>query len=64
MVRFSLLELKGEYDFGSNFSEYKGDMYIGNAKVCDGCGLDNSAGMAYNSALSPECVSYPSQQHR
>lgn len=33
MVRFSLLELKGEYDFGSSYSEYKGDLFIGNAKV-------------------------------
>ena len=34
MVRFSLLELKGEYDFNTSNSEYKGDLFIGNAKVC------------------------------
>lgn len=33
MVRFSLLELKGEYDFNTSNSEYKGDLFIGNAKV-------------------------------
>jgi hypothetical protein len=37
MVRFNVLELKGEYDFASSNSEYKTELMIGNAKVCENC---------------------------
>lgn len=33
MVNFKLLEVKGDYDFGSKSSEYKANVGVGNAEV-------------------------------
>lgn len=33
MVNFKLLEVKGEYDFGSKSSEYKANIGLGKAEV-------------------------------
>lgn len=35
MVNFKLLEVKGEYDFGSKSSEYKANIGLGKSEVLD-----------------------------
>jgi hypothetical protein len=74
MVTFtcSLIELKGEYDFGTSHSEYKGDLFIGNVgKVRSDCSVVaiktiSVYGVLKIIALPPEvqCTNYVSSRAR